>query len=189
MSTDDFFGADLLPEVMIDVETIGTRPNAPIISLGAVAFDQRKLVIGESFYCNVSLESSVALGAVIDPDTVMWWMRQTDDARSALTRNAKQAEEALNSFSLWLEASSVPQDGRKIWAAGIDFGCVLLAEHYRRLRYPLPWHYWNQRDYRTVREMFPNIEQAKRKNKHNALDDAIHQVEHLFKIRRALRGA
>lgn len=189
MSNDDFFGSTLLPDVMIDIETMGTRPNSPIVALGAVAFDHRACKLGAQFYRTVDLESSVALGAIIDPGTVMWWLGQSDDARNALTRNARPVNEVLLDFTLWLEDSSVPQDGRKIWAAGIDFDCVMLAEHYRRALLPVPWHFYNQRDYRTVRELFPNIEQAERKGKHNALDDAVHQAEHLFKIRRTLRSA
>jgi len=47
--------------IMIDLETMGARPNAPIISIGAVAFDANG--IDREFYCNVS-----------EPTTTRWMM-------------------------------------------------------------------------------------------------------------------
>lgn len=186
--SDDFFGPSPMPDVMIDIETMGLRPNAPMISLGAVAFDSRAMTLGERFYENVSLASAVAQGAVVDPDTVMWWMQQSDDARSVLRRGPLHINTVLMKFSEWLEQSTVAQNSRRVWCAGPDFDCVILGEHYRRSYIDVPWRFWNQRDYRTVRELWPNVPRAERKGLHNALDDALYQVEHLFNIRRALRG-
>ena len=114
---DDFFGSSPMPDVMIDIETMGLRPNAPMISLGAVAFDSRAMMLGERFYENVSLASAVAQGAVVDPDTVMWWMQQSDDARSALRRGPLHINVVLMKFSEWLEQSTVAQKSRRIWCA------------------------------------------------------------------------
>ena len=73
--------------IMIDLETMGTRPDAPIVAIGAVAFrpdSQHKdgeMELGGiygTFYMTIDLAKSVREGAVIDPDTVMWWMQQSD---------------------------------------------------------------------------------------------------------------
>jgi hypothetical protein len=176
-----------LADIMIDVESMGTRPNAPVLSIGAVMFDMNKFVIGEQYYCNISLESSVQLGSVIDPETVLWWMKQSDDARYALTKGGYPAADMLTSFATWLDIYSVELKSRRVWACGTDFDCVLLSEHYRKAGQEVPWAFWNQRDYRTLRALYPNVEEDPRQGKHNALDDAIHQVNHLFKIRRHLR--
>lgn len=53
--------------VMVDLETMGKKHNAPIVAIGAVVFDPATGSIGESFYKVVCLESSVNWGAVIDP--------------------------------------------------------------------------------------------------------------------------
>ncbi|WP_410007959.1 3'-5' exoribonuclease domain-containing protein, partial [Klebsiella pneumoniae] len=55
--------------VMVDLETMGKKHNAPIVAIGAVFFDPATGSIGESFYKVVCLESSVNWGAVIDPST------------------------------------------------------------------------------------------------------------------------
>ncbi|MFR4188270.1 MAG: 3'-5' exoribonuclease domain-containing protein, partial [Klebsiella sp.] len=73
--------------VMVDLETMGKKHNAPIVAIGAVVFDPATGSIGESFYKVVCLESSVNWGAVIDPSTVIWWLKQSSEARSAIVND------------------------------------------------------------------------------------------------------
>ena len=200
MSAADFFDEDQfdpvpppprvgsMPDVMIDLETMGTRHNAPIIALGAVAFNLATLEVGEKFYANITLTSSVALGSVMDPSTVMWWMQQSEDARKAVTRKGRPAPEVLTDFADWLTANVVALKDRKVWACGTDFNCVILAEHYLKAGREMPWAYHAKRDYRTVRELWKSVPEDTRIGAHNALDDAVHQVNHLFKIKGVLRG-
>lgn len=202
MSAEDFFDADdcetappaknanPMPDVMIDLETMGTRPNAPVIAIGAVTFDSRKMVLGERFYCNVDLASSVALGSIIDPGTVMWWMGQSDEARKSLTKSKPlQVALALQTFAEWLDRNAIEKRSRKVWGNAPSFDCTLLSEHFRKASMDVPWEFWNERDFRTFRNLWPNVELDERKGTyHNALDDAEHQVNHIFKIRRTLRG-
>lgn len=200
MSATDFFDADdtgasapavnrnPMVNVMIDLETMGIRHDAPIVSIGAVTFDMQNLTLGERFYAVISLESSVDLGSVIDPATVMWWMGQSDDARKALLRKGEHVCDVLQSFSAWLDRNCVPLKSRRVWACGPDFDCVLLSEHFRKAGMDTPWMFWNQRCYRTLRELYPNVEPHERTGHHNALDDAVYQTEHIFNIRRTLRG-
>lgn len=176
------------PDVMVDTETMGTRPNAPLISVGAVAFDMNTLELGPRMYWRIDLQSSVESGAVIDADTLKWWLTQADDARREVAKGGDHVAIFLGQFADFLHNQCAPKKQVRIWACGIDFDCVILAEHYRRQMRELPWEYWNQRDERTIRALYPNVERVKSGTHHNALDDAISQVEHLFKIRRTLRG-
>jgi len=64
--------------IMLDLETMGNGNNAAIIAIGAVKFDQD---ITDRFYKTIDLDSSVDVGLEIDPSTVLWWMKQGDDAR------------------------------------------------------------------------------------------------------------
>lgn len=73
--------------VVVDLETMGKKHNAPIVAIGAVVFDPATGSIGESFYKVVCLESSVNWGAVIDPSTVIWWLKQSSEARSAIVND------------------------------------------------------------------------------------------------------
>lgn len=167
--------------VMLDLETMGTRPNAPIIAIGAVVFDTNG--IRRSFYENINLSIEVANGAVIDPDTVMWWMAQSDDARHALTNgNAMTPSIALTNFADWL-----PKDA-KVWGNGVDFDNVLLTECYRRHSLHQPWKFYNNRCYRTVKNLVPSIVLERVGTFHNALDDAMSQAYHLIDILKATQG-
>lgn len=182
------FFANPMPDVCIDLETMGNRPNAPIIAIGAVAFNLAEMTIGEKFYANVNLASSVALGSVMDPSTVMWWMQQSEDARKAVTRKGRQVTEVLPDFADWLTTNVVALKDRKVWANGTDFDCTILGEHYHKAGLEVPWMYYAKRDYRTVRELWKSVPEDVNAGAHNALDDAVHQVSHLFKIKGVLRG-
>ena len=70
--------------VMFDLETMGSGPDAAIVAIGAVEFDTVTALLGRRFYRVVNLASAVAAGGVIAPSTVLWWMRQGD--RSTVTR-------------------------------------------------------------------------------------------------------
>lgn len=193
MSNDDFFGGSeppcRFPDVMLDLETAGVRPSAPILAIGAVSFDMRELKLGDRFYVNVDLQSCLDNGAVIEAGTFLWWLSQSDDARKALTTGQKRhINEALHQFTSFLHDKCAPQKDVRVWGNGPDADCVWLNEHYRRAGLETPWMFWNQHCFRTLKRLYPNVEPAPRTGTHhNALDDAIYQVEHLFAIRRTLR--
>lgn len=175
-----------MPDVMIDIETMSTRPDAAIVSIGAVAFDMRKLVMGERFYTNVDLVSAQAAGGHIDAGTVLWWLRQGDNARSAFSRNAKPIGEALDALTEFL-ISCAPLAAVRPWGNGVDFDMVILTSAYRAAGRETPWKYWNQRDARTLFSMYPSVEKDPMTTTvHNALDDAEAAVRHVFKIRKSI---
>lgn len=167
--------------IMIDLETMGTRPNAPIIAIGAVTFNSAG--IGDTFYTNVSLKSCVDSGAVIDPDTVMWWMRQSDAARRALDEGGSDLDVALRDLS-----SFFPKSVYGVWGNGATFDNVLLREAYTRAGVQCPWPFWLDKCYRTVKGAYPDVEISRGGTHHNALDDASSQAGHLIDINHAAGG-
>ena len=161
-------------DVMVDLETMGTGGDAAIIAIGAVMFDRNGL--GDRFYKVIDLSSSVAGGGVIDPSTVLWWMKQGDAARAEFAREGRSIIQVLLDFSTWLPRKS------KIWGNGATFDNVILASAYKRALLPVPWKYWDDRCYRTVAAMRPNISKVVRGTAHNALDDAEGQALHLIEV-------
>ena len=169
--------------VMIDLETMGTRPNAPIVAIGAVMFDGNEIL--DEFYVNVDLESAVAHGrAVVDPKTVLWWMDQGGEARSALRDDKKEVIVALYAFRDWLK----PVEPEGVWGNGASFDNTILSETYRRLNLTPPWEFWKDRCYRTMKGMYPQIKMERTGVHHNALDDAKSQALHLIAIWREGMG-
>lgn len=177
-----------------DLETLGTVADSVIASIGAVKFD---LVTGEihdsGFYTVVSLESNLEWKRRIQPDTLRWWMQQSDEARKAafpaIPRNTKSLGDMLESLTTWLH----PTPGRaaqdyKVWANGADFDTPMLAHAFMEAGMPAPWKYWNSRCVRTYKTL-PQAAKVKVERigtHHNALDDAIHQARLVCAIHKEL---
>lgn len=173
-------------DIMVDLETMGTAATAPVIALGAVAFKYESgvLTIGGEFYRTIDLRSEQNAGAVIEADTVMWWMQQSAAARRKLTSGGALAHEALQEFALWLVPTT---NNPRIWGNGASFDNVILASAYKRHGIALPWDYYNDRCYRTLKNLAPHIHLVRTGTHHNALDDARTQTNHLGDICRELK--
>lgn len=180
----DFF------DLMVDTETMSTQPDAALLSIGAVFFDLRSETLGPTFCRTIHLGSSAAAGGRIDASTVLWWLRQGDEARKAVAYNGEPIEVVLRDFALWVQETCRVEDCRP-WGNSAAFDLTIIRTAYERLGLKAPWLWWNERDFRTVNNMHPNVEYAleeKGEGAHNALTDAIFQAEHLFKIKRARKG-
>lgn len=174
---------------MVDLETMGTRADAPILSIGAVAFDSKNGILGERYYTTIDLASAVKFGGRIDPSTVAWWMQQSEQARKDVLGGMQlDIVTALHDFSTWLHEKCAPKKAVRVWGNGADFDCTILSESYKRCGIEPPWEFWNSRCYRTIKAVYPNVEMKRTGTHHNALDDAISQAEHFILIRKTLQG-
>ncbi|ELK8088092.1 3'-5' exoribonuclease, partial [Escherichia coli] len=63
--------------LMIDLETMGKNPDAPIISIGAIFFDPQTGDMGPEFSKTIDLDTA---GGVIDRDVIKWWLKQSREA-------------------------------------------------------------------------------------------------------------
>lgn len=176
--------------VMVDLETMGKKHNAPIVAIGAVVFDPATGSIGESFYKVVCLESSVNWGAVIDPSTVIWWLKQSSEARSAsVNDDAIPLQDALLQFREFV-SDNVAGGSKKaqVWGNGASFDNSILRSSYDCIAEDYPWEYWNDRDVRTMVELGQAISFDPKTtipfegSRHNALADAIHQARYVSAI-------
>ncbi|HBY6917750.1 TPA: exonuclease [Klebsiella pneumoniae] len=176
--------------IMVDLETMGKKHNAPIVAIGAVVFDPATGSIGESFYKVVCLESSVNWGAVIDPSTVIWWLKQSSEARSAIVNDdAIPLQDALLQFREFV-SDNVAGGSKKaqVWSNGASFDNSILRSSYDCIAEDYPWEYWNDRDVRTMLELGQAISFDPKTtipfegSRHNALADAIHQAHYVSAI-------
>ena len=165
--------------VMVDLETMGVNDKAAIIAIGAVPFDFEGN-IGPTFYKTIDLADSVAHGGVMDPSTVLWWMRQSDEARKEFDRPGNYEIESLIDFTNYLDLNF--SEDVKVWGNGASFDNVILANAYKRNGEDVPWKYYNDRCYRTMKNLAPHIKMEREGTHHNALADAISQAKHLQRI-------
>ena len=155
--------------VMVDLETMGTAPGSAIVSLGAVAFDPATGQLGEEFYRVIDLKSCQRAGLTIDPDTVTWWLKQSDEARAALTGDEAEAlHTALGWFRMWW----LQLKARYIWGHGGNFDEPLLSAAFKAAHVALPWDYWNGRCTRTIYDLAGVKPDRAAGTHHNDLDDA-----------------
>ena len=173
--------------LMVDLETMGNGPHAPVISIGAVFFDPNTGETGEEFSVNISLESSMRYRARPDASTILWWMEQSEEARKSLTSNTQELPTALS----WLSEFIIKNANHKfvqVWGNGASFDCVILRNSYSLTGQPVPWQWWNDRDVRTIVELGkvigfdPKRDMPFKGTRHNALDDAIHQAKYVSAI-------
>ena len=172
--------------MMVDIETMGTGPDAPILSIGAVAFNGAGL--GDEFYTTCNLQSAVDSGAVIDPSTVMWWLRQDAIARAALEDcqdTAVSLTQALQSFLAFVNPSHPSLRG--VWGNGAAFDNVIIRQSCKRLGLEV-WPFRLDKCYRTVKGAYPAVKMERVGTHHNALDDAKSQALRLIEINRTAGG-
>jgi len=162
---------------MLDIETMGNGSQAAIIAIGAAAFDLNG--VHAKFYAQCSLESSVDAGLVMDPSTVIWWLKQSDQARAAFADNdaAPHLAIALSDFAQFCRDVGVDQ----VWGNGASFDNVVLGNAYKRNYLPIPWGRAD-RCYRTIKSLYPAVKLVRTGTHHNAVDDAESQAVHLIDI-------
>lgn len=171
-------------DVMLDLETLGTRPGSVIVSLGACVFGPEGPDADMTFAARIDIDSSLKHGLVIDGGTVEWWMRQSEHARAVFAADKQPLVRVLGSFQGWLGA--LPGGDLRLWGNGASFDCALLAEAYRRAGFPaVPWKYSAERCYRTLAALHPEVPKSTILVSHCALDDALAQAAHAATI---LRG-
>ncbi|EON1520759.1 3'-5' exoribonuclease [Escherichia coli] len=170
--------------LMIDLETMGKKSNAPIVVIGAVFFDPQTGEIGPTFYIVFSLVDAMDTGAVPDGSTIEWWLAQSSEARSAILVDQVKLVDALIQFREFINEYS-DEKFVQVWGNGATFDNTILRTSYERLNIPCPWRYYNDRDVRTIVELGKTIGFDARTVipfegvRHHALDDARHQAKYV----------
>lgn len=176
--------------LMVDMETMGNGPDAPIVSIGAVFFAPSTGNTGAEFYRVVSLESSMSFGMKPDASTIQWWLKQSSEARSAiLVDEAMGLRESLELLADFIaENAASGSHTVQLWGNGCSFDNVILRRAYVLTETPFAVPFWNDRDVRTMVELGksvginPRFDIPFEGDMHNALSDARHQVKYVSAI-------
>lgn len=168
----------------VDLETMGTNPDAPINSIGCKFFDPATGEMGPEFSKAIDLETS---GGIIDRKTIKWWAKRSREAQSAIFTDEIPLNDALLQLREFINENS-GESFVQIWGNGANFDNVILRRSYERQGIPCPWRYYNDRDVRTIVELGNSIGFDVRMAipfegvPHNALDDARHQAKQVSAI-------
>lgn len=164
-------------DIMLDMETLGTKPGCKILTIGATTFNVGPVTNQTRFECAIRVDTQDLLKA--DPNTVDWWAKQSPEARKAAFENvnAVRLTRALILFSDWIDSlNCIPV----IWCNGAPFDAPVLEYAYDIYNTTVPWDFRKVRCYRTLKALFGHliVEPEFTGVKHNALADAVHQAKY-----------
>jgi len=170
--------------VMVDIETLGAGPDAAIFEIAAMVANTKG--DSDTFIKRVSVLDEIVHGFSIDKTTVEFWQEHNELIHHATGICPNRTGEALVAFSRFLKGI---EREYLIWANGASFDLAILRNHYQKLGIPLPWDYWQEMDYRTLKKMFGNEiswQKPDDKNVHFAIYDTEYQIKHLGRIFKVL---
>ncbi|EPO2704057.1 3'-5' exoribonuclease domain-containing protein [Escherichia coli] len=170
--------------LMIDLETMGKNPDAPINALAGKFFDPATGEMGPEFSKTIDLETA---GGVIERDTIKWWLKQSREAQSAILTDEIPLDDALLQLREFIDENS-GEFFVQVWGNGANFDNVILRRSYERQGIPCPWRYTNDRDVRTMVALGLVMDFDARSvitfegERHNALHDARYQAKYVSAI-------
>ena len=173
-------------DIMIDLETLATSPDAAILTIGAVKFDPFGKDIEEpamdSFYVKVDLDSCDEVGLVTSDDTIAWWANQSKEAQEEAfgTDNRLHIREAFDKLYKFCWGA------KRVWSNGAGFDIVICDHVYKKLNKASPWNFWQARDVRTAFDLGIDPKRPT-VTAHHALQDAYNQAVGIQNVYTMLR--
>jgi len=169
---------------MLDLETLSTRPESVILTIGAVKFDPYSDFVDtdHGLYYRVNVDEQLAMDRHVLDSTIEWWANQDAEVREeALGEQDRVSLEemtrGLNRFLVGVE---------NIWCQGPAFDVVILENLYRQLVKPTPWQFWQISDSRTLFKAHGDPRDKNRAAAHNALMDCYYQATAVQQIYRTV---
>lgn len=174
-----FTGEKKMNDLMLDIETLGTRPTSVITQIGACYFDRYTGKIGDKFLRNVDVENSLKWGLTTDWNTIQWWFKQI---------NKSWMEDVDLLTKILGELNHFAKKAKSVWSHATFDVPILMNAYVVTKRQKLPFHYRFARDIRTLVDLsgLP-FDKNKKEKTHNALEDCIYQVEYCVKCFNALK--
>lgn len=153
-------GSGSAPQIMLDLETLSTRNNAVILSVGATFFTFDDGII-DTFYQEVRQDDLLYKRFHVDPSTLSWWATSVPDKlrKDMFDGKANQSrpslKEVLQKFSEWVKGENGEYGSKTlVWGNGSDFDNSILGNAYNEYSIAIPWEYRNSRCYRTLLSFF-----------------------------------
>jgi hypothetical protein len=170
-------------DLMLDLETLGTRPGCVVLTIGAVLFDPYSLKEpGPGIYMRVDADEQIAKGREVQEDTLKWWMDQAEDIRE----EALGETDRVSVEYMYRELNRICVGVNSIWAQGPVFDIAILENIYRQYGWPVPWQFWQIRDSRTLFGVHGDPRVKGREGHHNALADCVYQAQGVQQIYKRL---
>ena len=174
--------------IMIDLESLDTAPRSVITQVGIIAYqldDPETEIRRIAEY--LPAQPQMTLGRSVNFETILWWMKQDDTARSKLAESDGNDTEVLLSLvrSIHRKLSdlirTVGENNIEVWAKGPQFDIVNLESLFVDCGLAAPWRYDTVMDLRTLSRLAKvKTESVDRGGliAHIASEDAKFQIRH-----------
>jgi hypothetical protein len=173
-------------DIMIDLETLATSPDAAILTIGAVKFDpfgrELKEPAMDSFYVRVDLDSCHEIGLVTNDDTIAWWANQSKEAKDEAFSEGNR----IHINDAMAQLYKFCWGAKRVWSNGATFDIVICEHVYRKVNRAIPWKFWEVRDVRTAFDLGINPIRPPI-TAHHALEDAWNQAVGIQNVYNVLR--
>jgi hypothetical protein len=181
-------------EIMLDLETLGTKQDAIILTIGAQVFDPTSThlwvegtmldtISGDRItgYMNarIDVDDQETLGRTCNEDTLKWWASQSPEAQEEAFSEHDRVplSQALLALSRMVEVCG-PKKWVRVWSKGPTFDINILEHAMEQTGVRIPWEFWNVRDARTVYGLCPRLDTKQYgETSHRALDDCRNQIK------------
>jgi hypothetical protein len=170
-----------MKDIMIDIETLGTRSTSAIVQIGACYFDRKTGEIGEEFSMNSNCGGRLSF--TTDDSTLEWWKEQSKEAKKSVFGDpVHEIEDVLEALSKFLKK------GKYLWSHA-TFDIPIICHAYDVCGMKMPIHYRSMRDIRTLMDLADHTSEIVREGiHHNALDDAKYQAQYCAEAMQKLLG-
>ena len=169
--------------IVLDLETLGTNRNAPILSVGMVVISD--LEIKTTYYVVLDvIEQEQLFGRKADADTEKWWREQLETkegkfAWDAATDEPESVHEGLRDVcDIFAENAT-----HEVWGNSNTFDNEILRSLMEAANLPT-WSFRKDRDFRTLKELYKEKvpEPEFQGFRHVAIVDALHEADWLIQI-------
>jgi hypothetical protein len=168
--------------LMLDLETLDTKPTSIVLSIGACVFNDNKLTnINElkkhSFYRILNIPEQESVNRTISLDTLHWWLTQDaqmltsylNQSRNSISIKNKEYLGLLNGF---MHIHNIEY----IWSNSPTFDMTIITSLYKDFNMEFPINFRKWLDVRTCKFMHQSDKPQFVGTKHLAIDDAINQA-------------
>lgn len=165
----------------LDTETLGIRPGSQLLQLACVDLD----CPFDYFNVYVAQEGQSIYGLKADANTLAWWQEQDSAVRAKVFSGTVPLRDAIEAFANWFKDVR-GQEQIELWMNSPSFDSEkILQPIFSAISLPLPWNYWEERDFRTLQNLgktYFNFSYQKPAGAHDALADAKAQGEYIYQL-------
>jgi hypothetical protein len=166
----------------LDIETLSTKTDALVLSIGATQFDETKL--SNPLHISVDIDEQLAMGREVSQDTLRWWFGQlVNMSEVPFPSEITSVEHTIMALNSYFDECPGGSKEAVVWVRGPHFDWVILESLASWVNVKLGVRYSNIRDQRTFCAQQPyTVPVGEGFIPHDALEDAEHQARYIQQV-------